>query len=448
MSTIAAAAADPAIPVSRRGIAGAVAASCLGWSLALFDLLILLYVAPVVGRLFFPVNSPMLSLAAAYAGFAVTMVMRPVGAAVFGRYADLRGRKPAMLVAVMGVGLVTASFGALPTVPQIGTAASVLFILLRVVQGIFVGGVVASTHTVGIESVPARWRGLVSGSTGLSAGVAALLASLAYFLAAALFPGDRFAVWGWRCMFFCGLLTSFLAYPIFRYLEESPAWTRVAEQRLGMATVRPLSSIVGSTWRGVLLTNLLITFGGGAGYYVTSGYLPSFLKLVVKLPDMSAAMLLMAASVASATASLLSGAVSERVGRKAVFLVAAPIVIALPTVYLVLAVPRGTITTVVCVLAVAFLGNAASGPTMAFLNERFPAELRASGTALSWNIGFGLGGMVPALVSLASSAAGDVTYTLAFFAAGIFAVFTIGALSVPETRGQLDSPTRPDREFG
>jgi MHS family proline/betaine transporter-like MFS transporter len=349
---------------------------------------------------------------------------------------------------VMGVGLVTASFGALPTVPQIGTAASVLFILLRVVQGIFVGGVVASTHTVGIESVPARWRGLVSGSTGLSAGVAALLASLAYFLAAALFPGDRLAVWGWRCMFFCGLLTSFLAYPIFRYLEESTAWTRVAERPVGMAIVRPLSSIVGSTWRGVLLTNLLITFGGGAGYYVTSGYLPSFLKLVVKLPDMSAAMLLMAASVASATASLLSGAVSERVGRKAVFLVAAPIVIALPTVYLVLAVPRGTITTVVCVLAVAFLGNAGSGPTMAFLNERFPAELRASGTALSWNIGFGLGGMVPALVSLASTAAGDVTYTLAFFAAGIFAVFTIGALSVPETRCQLDSPTRPDRESG
>ena len=374
MSTIAAAAADPAIPVSRRGIAGAVAASCLGWSLALFDLLILLYVAPVVGRLFFPANSPMLSLAAVYAGFAVTMVMRPVGAAVFGRYSDLRGRKPAMLVAVMGVGLVTASFGALPTVPQIGTAASVLFILLRVVQGIFVGGVVASTHTVGIESVPARWRGLVSGSTGLSAGVAALLASLAYFLAAALFPGDRLAVWGWRCMFFCGLLTSFLAYPIFRYLEESPAWTRVAERPVGMAIVRPLSSIVGSTWRGVLLTNLLITFGGGAGYYVTSGYLPSFLRLVVKLPDMSASMLLMAASVASATASLLSGAVSERVGRKAVFLVAAPIVVALPTVYLVLAVPRGTITTVVCVLAVAFLGNAASRPTMAFLNERFLAE--------------------------------------------------------------------------
>src|SRR5690348_18239428 len=86
-------------------------------------------------------------------------------------YADLRGRKAAMLAAVLGVGLATASFGALPTVRQIGPAASVLFILLRLVQGMFVGGVVASTLTIGIESVPGRWRRLVSGSTGLSSDV-------------------------------------------------------------------------------------------------------------------------------------------------------------------------------------------------------------------------------------------------------------------------------------
>jgi hypothetical protein len=168
MNTFTAALADPAATASRRGVAVAVAASCLGSSFDLFDLFILLYVAPVVGRLFFPSYSPMLSLAAVYAAFAVTMVMRPAGAAVCGRYADLRGRKAAMLAAVLGVGLATASFGAL--------------------------------LTVGIESVPGRWRRLVSGSTGLSSDVAALLASLAYFLAATLFPDDRFAVWGWRTM--------------------------------------------------------------------------------------------------------------------------------------------------------------------------------------------------------------------------------------------------------
>ncbi|MBV8590993.1 MAG: hypothetical protein JO212_13240, partial [Acetobacteraceae bacterium] len=105
MSTTAAAAADPAASAPRRRVAVAVVASCLGWALDLFDLFILLYVAPFIGRLFFPTDTPMLSLAAVYAAFAVTMVMRPIGAAVFGRYADLRGRKAAMLTAVMGVGL-------------------------------------------------------------------------------------------------------------------------------------------------------------------------------------------------------------------------------------------------------------------------------------------------------------------------------------------------------
>jgi hypothetical protein len=86
---------------------------------------------------------------------------------------------------------------------------------------------------------------------------------------------------------------------------------------------------------------------------------------------------------------------------------------------------------------------------MAFLNERFPTELRATGTALSWNVGYGLGGMALALVSLASGAVGDVPHTLALFAAGIFALFTVGPLIVPETRSQLDGADRltpPHRE--
>jgi MHS family proline/betaine transporter-like MFS transporter len=436
---------DTGIVRADRAVAGpggrtavAVVVSCLGWSLDLFDLFILLYVAPVVGRTFFPSGSPMLSLAAVYAAFAVTMVMRPVGAAVFGRYADMRGRKPAMMVAVIGVGLVTASFGALPTVQQVGPTASGLFILLRLVQGVFVGGVVASTHTIGIETVTARWRGLVSGLSGVSSGVGALLASAAFFLAASLFPGDRFAVWGWRVMFFCGLLTSFLGYPISRYLDESPIWSRLVAAGPGAPPIRPFASIFDRTWRVVLLTNLLITLGSGAGYYITSGYLPSFLRLVVKLPDGAASVLLMAASGASAAASVLSGALSEMIGRKRVFLLVAPVaMLAVPTLYLALAASREPATTAACALAIAFLGHAASGPTMVFLNERFPAGLRATGTALSWNIGYGLGGIVPALVSLASGTVGDLAHTLALFAAGIYGVFTVGALIVPETRGQL-----------
>ena len=162
---------ETASPVATRQMRNAIVASVLGWSLDLFDLFILLYVAPVVGALFFPSSVPTLSLAAVYASFAVTLLMRPVGSAIFGHYADVHGRKNAMFVAIVGVGVSTAAFGLLPTIAQVGFIAPVLFLALRLVQGVFVGGVVASTHTIGTEWVVAelarghvrpcrrRWRG-------------------------------------------------------------------------------------------------------------------------------------------------------------------------------------------------------------------------------------------------------------------------------------------------
>src|SRR3984957_18104781 len=158
--------AETVIPVAGRQMRNAILASVLGWSLDLFDLFILLYVAPVVGALFFPSSVPTLSLAAVYASFAVTLLMRPVGSAVFGHYADLHGRKGAMLIAIVGVGITTAAFGLLPTMAQVGVIAPVIFLVLRLVQGVFVGGVVASTHTIGTESVPMQYRGLMSGLIG------------------------------------------------------------------------------------------------------------------------------------------------------------------------------------------------------------------------------------------------------------------------------------------
>src|SRR6201990_2793437 len=107
---------DLSAPIASRQMRNAIVASVLGWSLDLFDLFILLYVAPVVGALFFPSSVPTLSLAAVYASFAVTLLMRPVGSAIFGHYADVHGRKNAMLAAIMGVGISTAAFGALPTI--------------------------------------------------------------------------------------------------------------------------------------------------------------------------------------------------------------------------------------------------------------------------------------------------------------------------------------------
>lgn len=227
-------------PASSRQVAIATLAACMGWALDLFDLFILLCVAPYVGRLFFPSAVPTLSLAAVYASFAVTLLMRPVGSALFGSCADRHGRKGAMVLAVTGVGISTAAFGLLPTIEQVGLAAPALFLALRLVQGVFVGGVVASTRTIGTESAAPRWRGLTSGLVGGGAGLGSLLASLMFLAASAAFPGDAFAVRGWRVMFFSGLVRSLLGWFVFRNLEESPLFQAAQERkRLTRAAAGP-----------------------------------------------------------------------------------------------------------------------------------------------------------------------------------------------------------------
>jgi len=432
-------AAEAADPTPRQTLL-AIAASCLGWSLDLFDLFILLYVAPVLGALFFPSQFPTLSLAAVYASFAVTLLMRPVGSAVFGSYADRHGRKGAMVVAVIGVGISTAAFGLLPTLQQAGPISPILFLALRLVQGVFVGGVVASTHTIGTESVSAKWRGTMSGLIGGGgAAVGALLASLVFLATSSIFPGDSFAVWGWRCMFFSGILSSILGLVVFRSLEESPLWRR-AQNKKRQSTDRrtPLAMLFSADHRGVLLTNLLITTGGGAGYYLTSGYLPSFVKVVNKLPGTQTSLILMVASIAAFVASLLIGWLSDQIGRKPTFLLIGVLnLILIPFCYLSMAVSSDVMTIGAYAAALAFLGNAGYAPVLIFLNERFPTDLRATGTGLSWNIGFAIGGILPTFVSLLSPTPSDIPSSLAIFAGSVFVLFLIGAVAVPETRNRM-----------
>ena len=429
-------------PLAAGQMRSAMVASVLGWSLDLFDLFILLYVAPVVGALFFPSSVPTLSLAAVYASFAVTLLMRPVGSAIFGHFADVHGRKGAMLVAIVGVGVSTAAFGLLPTIAQAGFVAPVLFLILRLVQGVFVGGVVASTHTIGTESAPPAWRGAMSGLIGGGgAGIGALLASFVFLVTSSIFPGDAFAVWGWRCMFFSGLLSSLLGWFIFRNLEESPFFKEQQKKKAAgnfQAPPAPVKTLFSSGYRNTLFLNLMITFGGGAGYYLTSGYLPSFLKVVNGVPNNISSLILMGASVSALISAILIGSLSDFIGRKKTFLlVGIAMLILLPLCYLNLAKTNDTATVTFYALAIAFLGNAGYAPVLIFLNERFPTAIRASGTGLSWNIGFALGGMMPTFVSLASAGPAQIPVALSIFVAVIFAVYLIGALLIPETKGNF-----------
>lgn len=425
---------------SRRQVLSAGLASLLGWSFDLFDLFIILYVAPTISPLFFPSNIPTLSLAAVYASFAVTLLMRPIGSAIFGAYADRHGRRQTMIVTVFGVGIATAALGILPTIQKVGLIAPVLFIVLRLVQGIFVGGVVASTHTIGTETVGPKWRGLMSGLVGAGgAGLGALFASIAFSIISALFPGEAFVSWGWRLMFFSGILASLLSFFIFRSVEESPLWLQLDRSRK-QTPQTPLRTLFSSKYRRILLLNLLIVAGGGTQYYLTSGYLPTFLTLINGIPRTQSGQILIAGSLVVVLASILVGHLSEIIGRKKTFIIMGVInLFAIPATYWLLAhTNKAEIGKILIgVVLLSFLGNAAYAPVLVFLNERFPTAIRASGTALSWNLGFALGGMTPTFATGLAGQVSNIPFSITLFLIGAILIYLLGAVLTPETKGQF-----------
>jgi len=428
-------------------------ASVAGWAFDLFDLFLLLYVAGPVGRQIFPAHSETLSLAAVFASFAVSVIMRPAGAALFGELADRKGRKAIMVAVLAGVGLSTAAMGLVPTYAAIGLAAPIIFLALRVVQGLFVGGVTATTHTLGTESVAPRWRGLMSGLVGAGgAGLGAAMASLAFIVVSALVPEPAFSEYGWRFMFFTGLLGAVLSLFVLTKVEESPLW--VAEQARAKALPEAAKTkrmrfrdLATGRYRNVLFINIAVAAGGGAQYYLTSGFLPTLLDSIVKMTAGARGTVLLVSSLVVVVAAIAAGELSERIGRrKTMLIIGAVNLLALPAITLAMVRAEPTDTGSVLLLAclLALLANAAYAPVMVFLNERYPTALRARGTAVSWNTGFMLGGLTPTFVNLLSPTIGDVPGRLATFLVGSVVVFLIAVGISPETRGNIDRPEIPE----
>ncbi|POZ99902.1 MFS transporter, partial [Pseudomonas sp. MWU12-2312b] len=159
-----------------------------------------------------------------------------------------------------------------------------------------------------------------------------------------------------------------------------------------VVVVSPLKRLFGREYRGVMLVNLLITFGGGATYYLACGYLPTLLNVVAKVPHTQTSQMLMYGSMATIVGALAFGYLSDLIGRKKTFLLLGVInLVSLPMMFLGVAEPGSLTRTALYCMGIGFMGGAIIAPILIFLNERFATELRASGTGLSWNIGFALG---------------------------------------------------------
>jgi MFS transporter, MHS family, proline/betaine transporter len=437
MTTIISTKDDAATSSTQGQVINTAVCATLAWSCDLFDLFIILFVAPQIGELFFPSSSPILSLAAVYASYAITLFMRPLGSAIFGPYADRHGRRKAMIVSVAGIGIVTGLMGFLPTIGQVGLLAPISFIALRVLQGVFVGGVVSSSHTIGTETVGASRRGLMSGIIGAGAAIGSLLASAMYFLVSHIFPGDAFLAWGWRVMFFGGFIGAALSAFAHRTVQESPIWLEAAPKDTGS----PLQVLLSRQYLGINAVNMIIVIGAATQIYLTQSFLPAFLKLVNKVPAYDLGGILVVANFVAILATPLFGSLSDRFGRKRIFIfLGASNLLLIPLCYILLTSLSSDTLGLIYLYAgiLTFCGNASLAPIIIFLNERFPTPLRATGTSLSWNVGFALGGMMPTFVTLASRTPENMPATVLVFLIIAIVLYGAGAIIVPETQGRMD----------
>lgn len=167
--------------------------------------------------------------------------------------------------------------------------------------------------------------------------------------------------------------------------------------------------------------------------------MPTFLKVINGISNNAAALVLMAASVVAFISAVVTGILSDRLGRKKSFLMlGVAAIVLLPFLYLGLGKTNDIAAITAYALAIAFVGNAGYAPILIFLNERFPTALRASGTGLSWNIGFALGGMTPTFVSLASPTPAALPMSLAVASVLVYLIYLVGAVIIPETKGQFE----------
>jgi len=367
--------------------------SFLGWSLDGYDIVLMLLVIPSISQLFFPSTDPVFSILATFASYTVTLIMRPLGSVIFGIYGDKFGRKKAMIITIMGFSIATFAVGLLPTYLMVGVLAPVLLIMIRLIQGIFAGGEWGSGAVLTIESMPKQKRGVMSGflQSGFSFGF--LLAAISFQIITILFPGQLFEEIGWRILFFTGIIPGFVALFVRLSMDESPLWIKKNKESGPVKT--PLRSIVfGKIHRKEFLLCAAIMTGLVYMYHGSISILPTYLGEFGDFQKEQIALIMIYATASSWIGMILTGWLSQKIGRKKSMLVfvSASILVSIP---LASAILNNFYGLIFYVIVYAIVISTASGPIPAYFSERFPTQIRNSAAGFSYNAGLIFGSWSP-----------------------------------------------------
>ena len=403
----------------RQGLARVIVASSVGTVIEFYDFFIFAALASTIAAHFFPPDKPTLGFLSTLATYAVGLVVRPFGSLAFGRLGDTVGRKTTFLITLLMMGVSTAAIGVLPGYATLGVIAPALLILLRVIQGLALGGEYAGAATYVAEHAPEERRGYYTSYIQLTPTIGLFASSAIVLAVRGALGAEAFSDWGWRLPFLISLVFVAISYYIRVRLEESPVFAELKAQ--GLTSPSPIRESYATPERWKVFATVL--FGVTAGQAVlaqtTQVYVLFFLQRVLSVPPDTSYRIMAGGLLLVMPLFPLLGAMSDRVGRKPMMLAGHVLaIIALYPIYKAMTLfadPVRPVALTLLVFAQMVPFVIVYTPLAAFLVEAFPPRIRYTSISLPYNLGNGwFGGFLPliatALVEVTGSRLGWLVY--------------------------------------
>ena len=422
----------------QRKIWHVITASSAGTMIEWYDFYIFGRLAAIISTQFYPEGNATANFLKTLATFAVGFAVRPFGALVFGRIGDLVGRKFAFLVTLLIMGGSTAAIGFLPSYHSIGIAAPIILVLLRLLQGLALGGEYGGAAVYVAEHAPDGKRGYYTSFIQTTATLGLFISLLVILIVRAAVGEEAFKQWGWRIPFLLSILLVAMSYYVRVRLKESPLFARMKEA--GTTSRAPIRDSFGawSNWRIFLLILFGATAGQAVVWYTGQFYALFFLQTVLKVPLGTAYKIVAVALLLGAPLFIVFGALSDRIGRKRIMM-AGNLLAALSyyPIYHGMKLYSSPVNVVMLTLLIfiqVVFVTMVYGPIAAFLVEAFPARIRYTSMSLPYHFGNGwFGGFLPLIATAVVAKTGNIYAGLAYPIAVALITFVVGSLYLKET---------------
>lgn len=365
-------------------------AGIVGNLLEWFDFAIYGFFAVTIGKLFFPAQDPVAQVISAFGIFAIGFLMRPIGGVLLGYIGDKHGRHTAMLISVAAMAIPTFLVGVLPTYATLGIAAPIILLILRMIQGLSVGGEYTTSVVYMVENSPPSRRGFV-GSFAVSGAVLGILMGSSFgALLATLLTADQLQAWGWRVPFWCGLV-----------LGLSGLWLRRGDDSIAPhtpSTVNPLKT----AWhdhRQVMLQVSGLAMVTAVVFYLVFVYVVSWLEMVDGIAPATALKINSESMVLLIAVMLGSGWLSDRIGARPILMTSTVLIVILAWPLFWLMHSTNDWSILAGQFGYALLIGAYLGAQPAYMVKVIPAAVRCTAAGLSYNITLGVAGGLSPMVA-------------------------------------------------